>query len=211
MSRPLPTCWPYQGERRTRERGQALVELAILLPVIVGVLLWSRDFATAFHYRHTVLQAARFAAWSALQEPSSRARSRPSLRRIAEETRTRILAGLPGELRIEERSSLEGVPGGGLLGLAIERLGLSPEGKFTARVRLPLDRLLQNPAFAGRQLEEHRTVVGRTWRAPDTASVREVVARQHLGGASRWLGPALAIVHLDAVRVNLDALPKRAP
>lgn len=211
MSRAVPEGGARQDDRRSREQGQALVELAILLPVIAGLLLWSLDFATVFRHQHTVLQAARFAAWSALREPSPRAPSHPSLQRIAEETRTRILVGLPAQLQIEERSSIEGLPAGRLLGFGIARLGLSPHGKITARVQLSLDRLLQNPAFAGRQLDELRTAVGRTWRARDGAAIREVVARQHLAGASRWLRPAFAIARLDLVRVNIDALPKRKP
>jgi Flp pilus assembly protein TadG len=56
---------------RRRSRGQAVVELAVILPVMVILLLAAADLARLFHSRITISSAARAGALEAAEHPTS--------------------------------------------------------------------------------------------------------------------------------------------
>ena len=57
--------------RRTRTRGQAIVELALLLPLLILLLSTAADLGRIFHSRITVANAARAGALEATRHPTS--------------------------------------------------------------------------------------------------------------------------------------------
>ena len=56
---------------RSRSRGQALVELALVTPVLLVLLLGAVDLGRLFYARITVTNAAREGAMMAAKEPGS--------------------------------------------------------------------------------------------------------------------------------------------
>lgn len=71
---PRPTTLSLAGRRpakRTRARGQALVEVALVVPVMLLILLAAGDLARVFGMRVTIESAARAGALEASQHPTS--------------------------------------------------------------------------------------------------------------------------------------------
>lgn len=67
--RPCPGGSP--ADRRTGSRGQSIIELAILLPLLLLLLLSAADLARMFNSRVTIASAARAGALEAAANPNS--------------------------------------------------------------------------------------------------------------------------------------------
>ena len=61
---------PRSGERRTRRRGAALVELVVILPLLAFILVAAADFARAFHDLVTITDCSRNGSLYAAQNPT---------------------------------------------------------------------------------------------------------------------------------------------
>ncbi len=69
--RPFPAAPQAASDRRHRSRGQALVEVALLVPVLLLILVAASDLARVFSTSVSLSSAARAGALEAAQHPSS--------------------------------------------------------------------------------------------------------------------------------------------
>ncbi len=119
---------------RTRQRGAAIVELALLTPLLVALLLFGEMLAELAVVRVRLRGAARFAAWEITGRPlfdfeAGRARLAPALGSAERDARTRW-AGLDP---VDEEKRFRGLAA----------------GAGPAEIRLAVDGRLRRPRFDG--------------------------------------------------------------
>lgn len=68
-----------EGKDRRRRRGGALIELALLLPMLIILLFGTIEFASIFYIRHNMVKAARAGARTLAVQDGTEAQARAAV------------------------------------------------------------------------------------------------------------------------------------
>jgi len=155
------------------DKGQAAVEFAFVLVILVPLILWSFQFFDLLQTRLHVIEAARFAGW---EETVNNSLTAPDIK-------SRFFSGTNDIINCppkRDESSIT-IAGGQLGEVVFDYLKLNPNGKITQTIENTHDVSIV-PGFPPITITATHVMLVDPWKAQNYHDVEKVVRRMWMGG-----------------------------
>ncbi len=186
---------------KINNKGQALVEFLIVVPIFILFIFFLKDSFNILPKKLSVQEATRFALWEKAKGINDSKVNNEISRIIKDSNYTGIDKITNSTIKNFKMDPLSQ----GIVKLA----GLNKNGKISCSISLPISSHIFTRFKINYRLSSTQTILSNSWFSSSDKEMKERVSKIYLGGKIGWIGKGtpLELLNIYKPRINPDSLP----